>query len=697
MIIHTRDLGGNSAPRPDTSPALPEATPTSPDPLFEVDGIRLDPDNQEFKYALEFALMSQRNLYLTGKAGAGKTTFLKYLRKVSKKEMAVLAPTGVAAVNAGGQTIHSFFKIEPSLYVPGDKRLRLRATLGDPDKSTLFDVFRYSSDRVKLLRNLELLVIDEVSMVRADLLDVVDTLLRAYRGNDEPFGGVQVILIGDTFQLPPVVRGEDKTLLYRFYRSEYFFSAKVIGLCNLLYIELKKIYRQSERDFIDMLNRVRVGRMIQDDFDMLNSRFDPGFIPGESDKYITLATTNSAVTEVNGRKLAQLPTPPRTYVAEIEGDFPPNSRPTETELSLKVGSQVMFVKNNWGQGYYNGMIGTVKRLGGNQIRVEVDAPHGEKDMIEVEREEWENKVYGWNEEKKQIEEKIIGTFTQFPLRLAWAVTVHKSQGLTFDKVIADIGESFTSGQVYVALSRCTSLGGLVLTSRIVPASVKTDPRVLEFANNETPGTLLTEQLVGSKADYYYAEARRALRAHDPGQAFESFITAIGYRNDMGTGIFRRYVVSWLGRFFSHEEAVSELQKQHLSDAESIRTYESDVSSLRQQLKTKDDTIRTVNGQVRSLKSNVAAIQKEKGDMSAELTASQEKIREADQVHQQDQQMIDELKKENARLKAENVRLKAESVGLKKKTAGLNGELVASREEIKRLSSIKWWEKLFGKK
>lgn len=427
---------------------------------------------------------------------------MKYLRKVSKKEMAVVAPTGVAAVNAGGQTIHSFFKIEPSLYMPGDKRLRVKAPVGDSDQSTVFEIFQYSRDRVEMMRSLELLVIDEISMVRADLLDVVDTLLRVYRNNQAPFGGVQVILIGDTFQLPPVVVGEEKDLLYRFYDSEYFFSAKVIQRCKPLYIELKKIYRQNERDFINLLNRVRVGKMILDDFRALNSRLKPGFKPAENDKYIILATTNSTVAGINNKKLDELQTPQKTYMAIVDGEFPLNSRPTDTELRLKVGAQVMFVKNNWEKLYYNGKIGTVTELKEDEVKVEVEAGHGERRIITAQREQWQNKTYSWDEEENKIVEKVIGIFTQFPLRHAWAITVHKSQGLTFEKVIADIGKTFASGQAYVALSRCTSMNGLVLTSPITPSSVRTDHRVLEFAKNETPETLLTEQLTGSKADFY---------------------------------------------------------------------------------------------------------------------------------------------------------------------------------------------------
>ena len=286
---------------------------------FSVDGIQLDQDNKEFMMALDYALHTNTSFYLTGKAGSGKTTFLKYLREVSDKNMVVLAPTGVAAVNAGGQTIHSFFKIAPSLYVPNDKRLRTSAPTGDPDQSTVYDNFQYNNDKRNIIRSLELLVIDEVSMVRSDLLDVVDTLLRVYRRNTLPFGGVQVILIGDTFQLPPVVVGEERDLLYRFYDSEFFFSAKVILRNKPLYIELKKIYRQNERDFIDLLNRVRVNRLLPDDFETLNRKLDPNFRPGENDHYIILATTNGRVAEVNDIKLEELKAPLKSYEADIEG------------------------------------------------------------------------------------------------------------------------------------------------------------------------------------------------------------------------------------------------------------------------------------------------------------------------------------------------------------------------------------------
>jgi len=325
-----------------------------------IDNIELDETNVEFNYAAEFVKQTDKLVYLTGKAGTGKTTFLKYLRETTTKNTVILAPTGVAAINAGGQTIHSFFQIKPSIYVPNDKRLRTRVDVYDSDKSTVYDHFKYSKEQFEIIKGLELLIIDEISMVRCDLLDVVDRLLRVFRKREkEPFGGVQVILIGDTFQLPPIASFDQWEILKDYYKSPFFFSSKVILDKKPIYIELKKIYRQNEQEFIDLLNKVRINQVSTNELNLLNSKYNPTFTPNVNLNYITLATHNKIVESTNLTKLAELTTELKHFEANVLGTFPDNIMPTDRILQLKEGAQVMFIKNDRGKRYYNGTIAKI--------------------------------------------------------------------------------------------------------------------------------------------------------------------------------------------------------------------------------------------------------------------------------------------------------------------------------------------------
>jgi ATP-dependent exoDNAse (exonuclease V) alpha subunit len=402
-----------------------------------IDNIELDTDNKDFNYAVELVKNGNKLIYLTGKAGTGKTTFLKYIKSLLGENIVVLAPTGVAAINAGGQTIHSFFKVSPSVYVPNDKRLRVKSEINDTDKSTIYDHFKLDKEKVQLINKMEILIIDEISMVRCDLLDVIDKLLRVYRKKpNEIFGGLQIILIGDTFQLPPIADYEQWEILRMFYASPYFFSSQVITNNKPIFIELKKIYRQKEQEFIDLLNKIRVNQMDSEDLQKLNQRYNPNVDFSDKLNQIILATTNKIVNDTNQKKLTELAGEQKSFEASVEGIFPESIYPTEKTLSLKVGAQIMFIKNDFSKNIFNGKLGKVKSFSENRIVVTGFDNFNEFE-ISVETNTWKNIRYKWDDTERKIIEEIIGTFTQIPLKLAWAITVHKSQGLTFDNVIAD--------------------------------------------------------------------------------------------------------------------------------------------------------------------------------------------------------------------------------------------------------------------
>ncbi|MDB5193319.1 MAG: helicase [Segetibacter sp.] len=480
---------------------------------------RTDPSNTIFQKAVAFVNQTGRHLFLTGKAGTGKTTFLKYIKENSFKKMAVVAPTGVAAINAGGVTIHSFFQLPFGAFVPARSFGWDSMQTAINNKNTLLQNFRLRSERRDLLRELDLLIIDEVSMVRADMLDAIDTVLRHVRRQPLlPFGGVQMLYIGDLFQLPPVVKQDEWEILKQYYRSPFFFDAHALQHAQPLYLELKKIYRQKDPGFISILNNVRNNCCTQDDLELLNAHYKPGYSPAKEDNYITLTSHNGKADTINEAELAKLPGKLYSFEAAVTGEFDARIYPNEKALRIKEGAQIMFIKNDKGEArrYYNGKIGTITNLSTEKITVSFA---GESDALELEQEKWQNIRYDYNLEKDTIEEKELGTFTQYPIRLAWAITIHKSQGLTFDKAIIDAGASFAAGQVYVALSRLTGLQGLVLHSRINPSSISTDSRALEFVQNE-----LDEDVLGQKLEEEQKSFIRTMLAK--GFGWENLLEAV---------------------------------------------------------------------------------------------------------------------------------------------------------------------------
>ncbi|NLC70957.1 MAG: AAA family ATPase [Desulfuromonadaceae bacterium] len=436
--------------------------------------------NPDLQLAEEFVQYTNCHLFLTGKAGTGKTTFLHRIKMQTQKRLVVTAPTGVAAIHAGGVTLHSFFQIPFGPFVPGNESYLRQHHLGREKKN--------------IIASLDLLVIDEISMVRADLLDCVDSILRRYRRSQLPFGGVQLLMIGDLHQLPPVVKESDWQILQPYYESPYFFSSTALARTEVIPVELRHIYRQADQRFIELLNRVRDNDLDASTLQRLNGRYLPDFSPTEEEGYITLCTHNHGANALNASKLAILNTPVRRFDAEVTGDFPDTIYPTAATLELKVGAQVMFLRNDSTpeKRYFNGKIGAVTRIGGDTITVRCP---GDAEAIEIGRSTWENIEYRVDPQTAQISEKIIGTFVQYPLRLAWAITIHKSQGLTFDKAIIDAQAAFAHGQVYVALSRCRTLEGMVLSSPLSEPAIQTDPLVQRFARrpqNRAPSPALLE-------------------------------------------------------------------------------------------------------------------------------------------------------------------------------------------------------------
>lgn len=445
--------------------------------------------NNELKTAWEFVEMTGRSVFLTGKAGTGKTTFLREVVENSSKRVVVVAPTGIAAINAGGVTIHSFFQLPLHPFIPGTK---------------IESKFAFSKEKRSIIKTIDILVIDEISMVRSDLLDAVDSVLRRFRDRTKPFGGVQLLMIGDLQQLTPVVTDEEADLLRQYYPTPYFFGSRALAKIDYVTIELKEVYRQQDEDFIRILNDVRKGFPSMETINTLNSRYIPDFQSDQDEGYIRLVTHNNMANSYNEQQLEQIDEPLHCFDAQISGTFPEYSYPTDVRLELKTGAQVMFVKNDPSaeKRYYNGKIGHVAEILDDVILVQCP---GEEEAVAVEQLEWENSRYIINEHTQEMETEVQGVFRQYPLRLAWAITIHKSQGLTFDKAVIDAASSFASGQVYVALSRCRILDGMVLASPLRQNSVMTDIRVEDYIVNQERAALESVSRLDSIKKEYFSQ------------------------------------------------------------------------------------------------------------------------------------------------------------------------------------------------
>lgn len=499
----------------------------------ETDIEHIDLNNLELQNALQIIQYTHRSLFLTGKAGTGKSTFLRYISQTTKKKHVILAPTGIAAINVGGSTLHSFFKLPFHPLLPNDNRYSVR---------NLRKTLKYNSEKIKLIKEVELIIIDEISMIRADIIDFIDKILRVYAQNMRvPFGGKQLLLVGDMYQLEPVLKEDERALLQPFYPSKFFFDAHVFREMQLVCIELQKVYRQSDPLFIRLLDHIRTSNATQADLSILNQRVGSNNDEAGDALAITLSTHRDTVDYINQQHLQQLPGQPTVFYGIIEGEFPENNLPTPMKLEIKTGAQVLFVKNDREKRWVNGTLGTVIGIGDESDGlIYVRTEQGED--VDVEQEIWSNVRYTYNEKEQKIEEEEIGNFRQFPIRLAWAITIHKSQGLTFNQVNIDLsGGVFAGGQTYVALSRCRSLEGINLEAPIKKENIFISPAITSFAKTYNDQQSLDKALQQSKAEKQYHDAVTAFDQGDMQSALDNFFLAIHSRYEIEKPAAKRLI------------------------------------------------------------------------------------------------------------------------------------------------------------